>query len=405
MKFAGVLATALAALLLIAACGGDDDDTPSDEGGDTTPALTENDLAESMLLTPTDLLGDWDYSPPDDDDEPNPLDECDPGEPSGLTGKADGGDFSQHGTDTIWEDIRIFEDADALLASLEDTDEVADCVERIIEDGELDTDDAQYSNFAFQELDDPRDFGDETRAYRMSFHVVATNEDGDEEEGDVFLDLIYVAVDRYGFRISASEVFEPYPDDELADIVEIAEEKVRSVLGGDSDDDDRASPTPDEDETEPPVEDDEPPSGAGSSQEDPVPFGDSGVINGRADVRVLTVEFDAEEIVLAEDSTNVATADKNMVLMKIEITNVGDEDLDVFFDLFYNLIGDKGTPYNEFDPSCGLVPDEIEGVLETGESTEGSVCVQADEDDSDLVLLLEMFGDDVDEEVLYLALE
>jgi len=151
--------------------------------------------------------------------------------------------------------------------------------------------------------------------------------------------------------------------------------------------------------------DDGEPSGPGSSQDEPVPFGDTALLGGRAEVRILDVNPDAEDVVLDEAPSNEATPGKRMVLVTIEVTNVGDEELDVFFDLFYNLIGDKGTAYDEFDPSCGVAPDEIEGVLDTGESATGNVCVQADDDDSDLVFFLEMFDEDLDTDTLYMALK
>jgi hypothetical protein len=130
--------------------------------------------------------------------------------------------------------------------------------------------------------------------------------------------------------------------------------------------------------------------GAGSSAADPVPLGDSVVIAGRMEAQVVEVNLDAEEAVLQESALNEATPGKDMVLITLLIENVGDGPLDAFFDPYFYLIGDNEVEYDEFDPSCGLVPDELEGELAPGDSLQGNVCVQADEDDSGLVFFIEM---------------
>jgi hypothetical protein len=414
-----LLATVLAIGLALSACGGggDDDDAGDDsDDGDETPAgLTDNELAEAMLLILEDFPDQdrWTYTAPTDDpDEPNPLDDCDPGEPEGLTGEADGGDFEPEDIfGEITQDIRIFEEHDQVVTAIERFPDVGECAEEVVNDGDLDTEDATYSDFEFSELDFP-EFGDFSRAYRITMTATSTDPEDDPQTAAIYIDQVVVAVGNIGVRIQASAAFDPFPPAGVAEIIQLALDKIEAVLDegveptGEEETDD-ATRTPretSEEETEPPDETDEP-SGEGASQGNPVPLGDAAVLLDRARVRILEVNFDAEDIVLAEDPSNEAASGKDMVLIAIEVTNEGDEELDVFFDLYYNLIGEKGIEYDEFDPSCGTVPNELEGILAAGEKTMGNICVQADDDDSDLVFLLQMFDDDFDQVPLYMALD
>jgi hypothetical protein len=125
-------------------------------------------------------------------------------------------------------------------------------------------------------------------------------------------------------------------------------------------------------------------------------------------IKVVAVNYDAEAEVVAFNAANdPSPPGKNMVLITVEATNIGsDELLDLFFDPFWNLVGSKGIEYDEFDPDCGVfLPGELEGELAPGATRQGNVCVQADEDDTNLVFFVEMFRDDFEFERLYLALE
>jgi hypothetical protein len=142
----------------------------------------------------------------------------------------------------------------------------------------------------------------------------------------------------------------------------------------------------------------------GSSQDDPVPSGETGIVSDTA-FRVLNVNFDAEDEILAYNDQNEAAPGLNMVLAKVEVTNNAEDAVDLVADIFWNLVADEGIEYDGLIMRCGIIPDELRGQLNSGESATGNVCVQAGEDDADLVLAVEMFDADFNIATLYMALE
>jgi hypothetical protein len=255
------------------------------------------------------------------------------------------------------------------------------------------------------------DFGDESRTFRIEMIITDRSGEGRFDPTPIYLDSVFVAIGNIGMRISASDIEAPYPAGELAFVVELGEDKIRGVVEGstdgeDNNGDDEPSPTDDEETDEPTEPAGTPPPGSDSSQANPIALGQTGTLLDRAQLRVTDVDFDAEGAVLTFFPDNdPSPPGKNMVLVTVELTNVGQSaDLDAFFDLYWNLVGAKGIVYDEFAPSCGITPDELEGTLAPGAALTGNVCVQADEDDSNLVFLVEMFDDNFDSHPLYMAL-
>jgi hypothetical protein len=359
-----------------------------------------------VVLTLDDLPDGWELDPDEGDDEsvPGPLDDCDTSTSEGRTGRAESEDFFDGVSAALQNRVSVFEDEEAVVSSLESFDGVAECVADGISEGALNNDEIEFSDASVSDLDLGA-VGDERRGYRIE--ATATNPENEEDTVDVYFDVALVVVGRIGVALLVADVVSPF--DDLDTIIDIAVGKAEDALDGGGDDgeptatdgeEDRPTRTPDE------GDDDDGDGGVGSSQDNPVPFGDAATIVGRMEVRIVDVNTDAEEIVLAEDPLNEAAEGKNMVLMRLEVTNVGETPLDVFFEPFYFLVGDKGTEYDEFDPSCGLAPDELEGELQPGDSTEGNVCVQADEDDENIVFFIEMLSEATfQDERVYFALD
>jgi hypothetical protein len=221
---------------MLVACGGGND-SDSDEGDGA-----EDDLAASMLLTVEDFPSGWSEDTSDDEDEDHPFDRCEAeGDPEGLTGRAESGDFSEGGAAEISEYVAVFATADqasdAVAAGFDD--ERKGCIVEVIETGELDEDDVQYTDASISDLSFPNK-GDESFAVRMEIHAET---DEDDIEADVFLDVVYVSYDRVVFRIFAADVLSPFNIDELEGVVDDALAKVRAQIGA-ADASPRPSATP-----------------------------------------------------------------------------------------------------------------------------------------------------------------
>lgn len=244
MRILGVLATMLAVLLIVAGCGsGNDDEDPRDPSGtngaeETTdksdPAdLTENDLAEAMLLVLRDLpAGEgWTYEAPSEDGEPNPFDRCDRGD-EGLIGTADGGSFSRGGASEISQDIRIFDDIFSLERSLDSVEDEAECMADVVANGDLDTEETAFSDFKIEQIG-YRKYGDGSRTYRIEMTITDLDRENQLNPFPIFLDMVFVAIDNVGMRITASDAIKPYPRPEVSELVLLGEKKVRAALAAD----------------------------------------------------------------------------------------------------------------------------------------------------------------------------
>lgn len=241
MRVLGVLAAMVATLLIVAACGGgndDDDPDPSGSNGaeettDSGAELTEDDLAEAMLLVPRDLPADegWIYEPPSEDNEPNPFDRCDRGD-EGLIGAANGGDFSRGDVSEISQDIRIFDDIFSLERSLDGVEDEAECMADVVANGDLNTEEATFSDFTIEQIG-YRKYGDRSRTYRIEMTVTDLDRDNPLDPFPIFLDMVFVAIDNVGMRITASDAFKPYPRPGVSELVLLGEKKVRAALAAD----------------------------------------------------------------------------------------------------------------------------------------------------------------------------
>ncbi len=72
--------------------------------------------------------------------------------------------------------------------------------------------------------------------------------------------------------------------------------------------------------------------------------------------------------------------------------------------LEYSLYGESSIPYDWFDPGCGVVPGEFLDILEPGATLQGNLCVQPDDDETDLILAIVLYPGTDDDQV-YFSLE
>ena len=238
----------LLTLVVAVACTSGDDSSSGDDGAQSTQATTletgestdppeqpsatldpnaEDDLARSLLLDVNDFPTGWAETPADEEDD-NPFDECNGDPPRGRTGTAETGNFSSGGSEVISQDAGVFDSPANVNSTLDQIQERADCIVKVVNEGKLDDDEAEYTDAKFGSLSFPS-FGDRTEALRLEFQVKAKGESGFGSEGTLYFDLIYVVEGRLAFFISAVDVFSPFDTAVLESTVRKAYEKLASA--------------------------------------------------------------------------------------------------------------------------------------------------------------------------------
>ena len=398
MRSIHLVVWALGAVLIMSACGGDDQHSD---------ATSDDDLAKSMLLAISDFPSGWSEEP--SNEESSAFDKCEPSR-EGRTGRAESGDFSKDRSASVSETVAVFDTPEHARAALETirSRDVADCVVNVVENGDLNNDKADYSDASVGDLSFPSK-GDQSTALRFKIHAKVKGQSGLGSEVDLFVDTVSVLYGRAGFSISASDVSTPYDSDELEQTVSDALSKVKAKLGGSS----AASPSktaqssrsssPTQRSTEAPAPS---PAAGGQSRESAAPMGQPLTVVGRLEAKVIAANLDAYGAVQAANQFNEPPKPgKRMVLVTLEVANVGTESLNVGFDPSYKLVGTKSVVYEQHDPSCGVIPEDLDGELFTGGRKQGNVCFQADIDDTNLVLIVEMRTKDFNQERKFLAIQ
>ncbi|MBX3069924.1 MAG: hypothetical protein KF883_05450 [Thermomicrobiales bacterium] len=151
-------------------------------------------------------------------------------------------------------------------------------------------------------------------------------------------------------------------------------------------------------------------SGDGSTLTGPLAKGESGVV-GDYLISVVSVDFDAEAAVLAENQFNDPAAPGNtMVMASLEFTYQGIETGNIFWDLSYKVVGARGLAYADTDQtvSCGSLPNSIMNAPELypGGTVVANVCWQIPEDEAaTIVMVLEPLFSFDDNERMFFALQ
>ena len=220
MKIRLLLVGLILTLVVVAGCGDDDDDAADPDG--------ENALAEDLLLTLDDFAEDWTEEPEDDDDSPNPLDECDPGPAAGRTGEAESGEFSD-GDWTFQQSVGVFETPEDAVAAIERVPGMGDCMVEIVNDGGLDDDESTFSDAIFEEVNAP-DLGDESSAYRLEMQFTVPGESEVEEvSGTLYFDLVFLTVGRFATNVQSIGVLFPVDESLVQEVTEAAHAKLAAA--------------------------------------------------------------------------------------------------------------------------------------------------------------------------------
>jgi hypothetical protein len=117
-------------------------------------------------------------------------------------------------------------------------------------------------------------------------------------------------------------------------------------------------------------------------------------------IDILSVNNDAWLLVQAQNSNNdPPLRGKRMMMVAVQVTNVEGKPGDpIKVDAMdFSLMGNRRVVYDPYgsETSCGVVPDELDGVVAPGGgSISGNICVQVPQDEKDFVLIYERFAGD-----------
>lgn len=143
-------------------------------------------------------------------------------------------------------------------------------------------------------------------------------------------------------------------------------------------------------DTVPPTALDAPRSDAEASEADPVPVGEVVEIPDLWDLRVLEVDLDATDEVLAFAEINPAPEPgQQYLLITIEGLYLGERLAEPAFDWF---VSDGTTEFRPSVPGCGVIEDSIYDVVEVipGEAFDASMCVPIPSTSASLPLQLSL---------------
>jgi hypothetical protein len=115
-----------------------------------------------------------------------------------------------------------------------------------------------------------------------------------------------------------------------------------------------------------------------SARFEPLPVGTPSLV-GTYSVEVVSVEPNATELILESDSLSDPPADGNQYfLVTVSVTNQGEGPASPWFDLNFKSVGDLSVGYNEYNNSCGTIPESglDVGDLAPGDTVEFNVCWQ-----------------------------
>lgn len=127
----------------------------------------------------------------------------------------------------------------------------------------------------------------------------------------------------------------------------------------------------------------------------PLPLGTSAEIGGGWYASVVDVNFDATDLILAENMFNDPPAPgQQFVMLTISATYEGpEESSELPTGNAFKLVGDSSVSYISYDPGCGVIPNDLpRNEVFRGGTITGNICFAVDADDVDsLVMFTEDF--------------
>ncbi len=111
-------------------------------------------------------------------------------------------------------------------------------------------------------------------------------------------------------------------------------------------------------------------------------------------IDIVNLDYEAWPLIKARNDYNDPPLEgKTMLLITVRTSNVAGnpEEIIRIQKTDFKLIGDRNTVYKTFNVSCGVIPNDMSGVLALGDTMEANVCFQIDKDEADFQLIYEPF--------------
>ena len=103
---------------------------------------------------------------------------------------------------------------------------------------------------------------------------------------------------------------------------------------------------------------------------------------------------DVWEEVVGEDIYVDSPLDGNRFYMiSIKVSYPSDDESLIVSTSDFELIGENNTIYNQYDESCGVIPNEIGGVVYRWDGIDGNICFQVPKDEEGFILIYQPDND------------
>lgn len=196
----------------------------------TPPLASEDDLAESLLLTPADFPPGWIHEPdqPGEDPQepsPNPLEACLDDEYAGQTGSAIGGEFSDTNTTrlSINPSVYIFDTPASAQNAAQTIISNAQCIADVVGEG-IEVNGSFALGKTYTEPLSAEAFG-ATRAIRLFETLISLDNDPPDSDVLVF-DVVILVRERVLYEIDGFQRHSPIDQSLLMLYVDRARDKI-----------------------------------------------------------------------------------------------------------------------------------------------------------------------------------
>jgi len=129
--------------------------------------------------------------------------------------------------------------------------------------------------------------------------------------------------------------------------------------------------------------------GLASTRDNPVPLGQAAQV-GDWTVTVLDTVPNGTDAVLTENDLNDPPREgRQFFLITLSATYKGTESATILGGLTFEAVGASSVSYTTYDPSCGVIPNDLATVNEIfpGGTLEGTVCFQVTAEDADSLVM------------------
>ena len=125
----------------------------------------------------------------------------------------------------------------------------------------------------------------------------------------------------------------------------------------------------------------------GYSLDNPVAAGEVLSASDGTELQVLGIVENARQQIARENQFNdPPESGKRFYMVSVEVAYPAGNDSRRVSESDFILIGSSRVVYDQFEHTCGVVPDELDGEIYGGGRIQGNICFEVPEDESGLVL-------------------